>query len=106
MGAGVTGLTFTRHLIECDGCGVIFGSREGFESQTEARAAAYAAGWRFPHVLTAKGKGSNQTSDACGECAPGWKPRQCGEKKSYARMLSKSEVSGLVATNRELNGEP
>lgn len=100
----MSSLTFTRYLIECDGCGAVFGSREGFESQTEARAAAYATGWRFPHVLTAKGVASNQTSDACGKCAPDWKPRQCGQKKQgFARMLSKSEVSKLIATNEELS---
>lgn len=91
----MTSLTFVRYLIQCEGCQAIFGSREGFESLTEARASAYGAGWRFPSQLTVKGSPSNRDSDVCGECFPTWKPIKSGQKTQGMRMLTKSEVERL-----------
>lgn len=94
----MTSVTLVRYLIECDGCLVIFGDHEGFDSHTEARAAAYGQGWRFPCRLKVNGQAGNQTSDVCPECLPDWQPQALIDKtrKNYGgRMLSKAEVAQL-----------
>jgi hypothetical protein len=95
----MTSVTLVRYLIECDGCLAIFGDHDGFESSTEARAAAYGQGWRFPNRLKANGEAGSQASDVCPECLPGWKPQALIDKKrkNYGgRMLSKAEVAQLA----------
>jgi hypothetical protein len=91
----VASLMLMRYLIECDGCKTVFGNRDGFESLTEARASAYAAGWRFPSQLTAHGVSSARTSDACPACVPDWKPERCGTTGQRQRALTRSEVEKL-----------
>lgn len=95
----MTSVTLVRYLIECDGCQVLFGDREGFESLTEARAAAYGQGWRFPNQLKANGQAAAQTSDVCAKCVPGWQPCPTGisarPRKNFQRMLTKAEVAQL-----------
>lgn len=85
-------LTIVRYLIECDGCQAKFGTREGFENLMEARAAAYAEGWRFPAQVGAKGQTIATFSDACPACVPEWKPQP---RSSRQRMLAKSEAAVL-----------
>lgn len=91
----MSSITLIRYLIDCDGCQAIFGDHEGFDSLTEARAAAYGQGWRFPNQLKANGQAATHTSDVCGECAPDWKPHASGEKRNFQRMLSRAEVDQL-----------
>ena len=91
----MSSLTLIRHLISCDGCQAIYGTAKGFDSQMEARASAYAAGWRFPNLMTTAGKPSTRTSDVCPACACNWTPQTNGAKTSRMRMLSKSEAAAL-----------
>lgn len=47
-----------------------------FSSSIEARAAAYAEGWRFPSKLTSDGSPSpSQVSDVCPDCGPDFAPQ-------------------------------
>jgi hypothetical protein len=70
----------------CDRCGATVGNDEAYRSATEARAAAYTLGWRFPANVNAKGELSASTSDACPECFPTWEPQQrCWRDKTYRR---------------------
>lgn len=94
-------LVFTRHLLNCDGCGLIFGTQRGFSSLTEARAAAYNAGWRFPNRVTASGKPANATSDVCPDCIEGWTPIQASKTINYQRALTLAEVARLPTGNAE-----
>ena len=97
-------LVFTRYVINCDGCESIFGDRRGFESLTEARAAAYMAGWRFPNRLNAKGVPANATSDVCPECIGAWVPVQARKVANHQRALTQAEVMQLPYADKELNG--
>lgn len=65
--------TITIYTIKCDGCDIRH--RETHDSIFEARAAAYAAGWRFPARVKANGENGRETNDVCPNCAPGWKAR-------------------------------
>jgi hypothetical protein len=88
-------LSFLRHLIECDGCKVTFGDQQGFDSLTEARALAYAAGWRFPHMVDAKGKATKRTSDVCPDCLSTWTAEQFGKTGQRQRVLTVTEAAKL-----------
>ncbi|MGI5162772.1 hypothetical protein ACQEU3_47200 [Spirillospora sp. CA-253888] len=67
-----------RVVLECDGCQAIYGAPTGVASDTEARAAAYNDGWRFPTLVSrTTGKPMRGTSDVCPACAPDWKARTC-----------------------------
>jgi hypothetical protein len=90
-------LVFTRFLLNCDGCGVIFGDQRGFGSLTEARASAYNAGWRFPNRVTAQGKPAAAASDACPDCIDTWTPIQAGRTINHQRALTLAQVSRLPA---------
>jgi sarcosine oxidase delta subunit len=64
----------TYSAIECDGCQQRL--KGDFSSATEARAAAYADGWRFPLRVNASGDAvRSRANDVCGECLPDWIPR-------------------------------
>lgn len=87
-------ITFTHHLIGCDGCDAVFGMNLGACSLTEMRAAAYAAGWRFPPQLTAKSRRiATKTSDVCPACTGTWEPQAAGQ--SLARVLSAGQAAEL-----------
>jgi hypothetical protein len=78
-----------RNVLECDGCKAIFAAPMGHISPMEARAAAYADGWRFPNLVNKHGETTNQTSDACPECIPTWEPR---ERTTRQRQATQAEV--------------
>jgi hypothetical protein len=59
----------TRDILICDGCAV---EQPEAASATEARANAWAEGWRFPRRATISGAPSSRTSDVCPGCLPGW----------------------------------
>lgn len=88
-------LSFIRYLINCDGCKAVYGDRDGFESLTEARATAYAKGWRFPNRMTSTGTQAVATSDVCPACLFNWKPQVAGKIANRQRVLVKSEVASL-----------
>lgn len=74
-------------ILECDGCGTELNAGEQFRTSMEARAAAYAAGWRFPARITSTGKASAQRgSDVCPTCVPGWKPEPLKARHGYQRL--------------------
>lgn len=85
-------LIIVRYVIGCDGCNATFGTRAGFESLTEARAAAYGEGWRFPAQTGAKGQPIATSSDVCPACTDAWQPRP---RSSRQRMLTKSQINQL-----------
>lgn len=99
----MSSLTFTRYLINCDGCEVIFGDQQGFSSLTEARAVAYSAGWRFPNRLNTKGVPANATSDVCPKCIGKWEAPTGRKVASYQRALTLAEVALLP---RPEGGQP
>jgi hypothetical protein len=68
----VSGHVVSRYILGCDGCGA---ERPEESTSMEARAAAYADGWRFPSKVTAHGTQSSNTSDVCPKCLPDWEPR-------------------------------
>lgn len=70
----MSGRTVTRYEMKCDGCNVVFGENGEFRTAIEARAAAYAAGWRFPpkERIGGRGPSQKQISDVCPKCAPDW----------------------------------
>jgi hypothetical protein len=71
----VSGKTITRYVLKCDGeCGTERGANGEYENAMEARAAAYADGWRFPSKTTMNGKTSAQSCDVCPECLPTFDP--------------------------------
>jgi hypothetical protein len=67
----------------------------GFSSLTEARAAAYGQGWRFPNRITTQDKPAAATSDACPACIDGWTPIQAGKTLNHQRSLTLAEVALL-----------
>ncbi|MEU9558008.1 hypothetical protein [Streptomyces fumanus] len=79
-------LSISSVILHCDGCNKPLNDGETFRSSTEARAAAYAAGWRFPPMATKTGKLSAQGSDACPECLPNWKTLPLASRHSYQRL--------------------
>lgn len=69
--ASVSARVVTRLILVCDGCGTEF---DEHPNATEARAAAYGAGWRYPSKVKANGTQATRTSDVCPKCLPGWVP--------------------------------
>lgn len=67
----MSGRIVSRFILVCDGCQAEFGQ---YPSATEARAAAYGQGWRFPAKVTAHGTPSSRAADVCPKCLPTWKP--------------------------------
>ena len=91
----MAGLTIIRYLVNCDGCGAIFGDQLGFETHMQARALAYAEGWRFPSQFTAKGAPGNRTFDVCPSCIGTWGPTQKSKVPNSYRQLSRAEIGAL-----------
>ncbi|MEA5366045.1 hypothetical protein VA596_41410 [Amycolatopsis sp., V23-08] len=87
-------LTFQLTVISCDGgeCEAVFGTPDGFLSAMDARAAAYAAGWRFPNHTTRSGNAARTTSDVCPVCVPGWTAQKQGQRH---RQLTLNEARKL-----------
>jgi hypothetical protein len=77
-------VTVTRIVLECDGCGATFGGPIGQANPMEARAAAYAEGWRFPNRVGRDGGLVSSTNDACPACSPTWEPRERGSHQREA----------------------
>lgn len=75
--------TLTRYTIKCDGCGAHHS--ETHDSILEARAAAYAAGWRYPARYKASGSNSRETDDVCPACVAEWKPRPVTDRWARRR---------------------
>jgi hypothetical protein len=97
-------VTFTRHAITCDGCGAVFPADLDAAGLAEIRAAAYAAGWRFPPRVNAKsGRAAVRASDACPACIGTWKPQVAGQ--SPPRVLSASEAADFVRLLAESGGQ-
>ncbi len=85
----MTAVQIFRLLIQCEGCGVLFGKPLGFISSEDARAAAAEAGWTFPPKFNKRTqKPTGRNSDVCPDCSPDWTPRSAPSK---ARYISQSE---------------
>jgi hypothetical protein len=71
----MSGKTITRYMLKCDGpCGQERGGGGEYENAMEARAAAYAEGWRFPSKVLMNGKTATSSSDVCPDCLPSFDP--------------------------------
>lgn len=70
----MSGRTITRYVLTCDGCGTERGNEGGYENAMEARAAAYADGWRYPSKTRKGGAPSTRTCDVCPKCLPTFDP--------------------------------
>jgi hypothetical protein len=71
-------------VLACDGCSTELGTDGQFRTAMDARAAAYAAGWRFVAKLKkdgqpAGGLSPTNTSDVCPKCLPTFRPQYRGE---------------------------
>ncbi|WP_242890141.1 hypothetical protein [Actinomadura litoris] len=77
-------VTVTRIVLACDGCGTTFGGPVGLLNPMEARAAAYAEGWRFPNRLGRHGELVSATSDVCPGCIDDWEPRERAPRQREA----------------------
>ncbi|WP_150232247.1 hypothetical protein [Streptomyces filamentosus] len=94
-------LSFHRYLIECDGCQARHGEPDGRRTSDEARAAAYADGWRFPAMIKSNGKPGASVSDVCPACITDWAPVRWGASRSRYLMSSEAPPTGP-----ELQAEP
>jgi hypothetical protein len=88
-------LSFQRYLVECDGCQNRHGEPDGRRTSEEARAAAYADGWRFPAMVKSDGKPGASTSDVCPKCVPNWTPVRWGVRRGRALKQSEAPSTGL-----------
>lgn len=79
------------HTLVCDGCQTTFGNDVYYASVIEARAAAYAAGWRFPERIRASGGESKTVNDVCPKCEPGWERQPA--PNNWAARRAKREAS-------------
>lgn len=95
-------IQITGYLLECNGCKALFGG-DGIvgSSVMEVRAAAYAAGWRFPAKVGAKGSPSTRVSDVCPSCLPDWKPENWLHTGNH-RAATQAEAMRLLG--RTLRG--
>jgi hypothetical protein len=85
----MSGRQVMRFVLCCDGCGK---ERTEAASAIEARASAYADGWRFPARARTNGSASPKASDVCPPCLPGWETRPAGNGQP-ANRLSKEEAA-------------
>lgn len=87
----MSGKTITRYRVTCDGgCGKTRGDEGQFANAMEARAALYAAGWRFPPKIIRTGRVSpHHYSDVCPDCLPTFQEQPC-------RPATPSSGSGLT----------
>ncbi len=79
-------------ILLCDGCSAEMGTEGQYRTAMDARAAAYALGWRFVPMVTASGDLSSATSDVCPSCQEGWVPQTRLTKRRGGRRL----VDGTV----------
>lgn len=85
-------VTVTRIVLECDGCGAIFGAPIGLAlNPMEARATAFAEGWRFPNRINGEGELLTTTNDVCPVCAPDWKPQMNAPRQREATQQEVKE---------------
>lgn len=68
--------TMQAVYLACDGCRAEIGVDGRYRSAMEARAGAYAEGWRFPNALRKNGTPSQNTHDVCPTCIGEWQPRE------------------------------
>lgn len=80
--------TVSFHTLVCDGCGAQFGMDTLYASTIEARAAAYAAGRRFPERYRARGGESKTVNDVCPTCEPGWQRQPAPSNWENRRQAS------------------
>lgn len=85
-------LAMTLYLMECDGCQSTLGLPNGYSSATEARAAAYAEGWRYPPQPTKTGKVGARTFDVCPACLPEWRPEHRAASRTRAILMFEVEA--------------
>ena len=76
--------TVTRYFVSCHGCGAQT-EDGGHDTPFEARAAAYAAGWRYPARVRTNGERSKETDDVCPKCIDAWKPRPATDRWAASR---------------------
>ncbi|MFF8829126.1 hypothetical protein [Streptomyces sp. NPDC015131] len=88
----MSSVTFSRYILECDGCKKPHGYPHGHNSAQEARIAAYIDGWRFPPMVRADGSTGVRTNDICDECMPTWTPQQWRPGRGSGRRLSIQEA--------------
>lgn len=98
----------TRVILICDGCATEHGAPDGHPSATEARAAAYADGWRFPPQLRADGQPGTSASDACPQCLPNWQPQKRVARSGYRSQSGDVRKYGrrVVRTGSEETTQP
>ena len=72
--------TVMRYYVSCHGCGAQTDDG-GHDSHFEARAAAYAEGWRYPARVRTDGSASKETDDVCPKCVPSWTPRPATKRR-------------------------
>ena len=78
----MSGRVVSRFVLACDGCGT---EREEAPTSIEARASAYADGWRYPAKVKANGDPAMaDQSDLCPKCLPDWKPVPARKPKQYS----------------------
>lgn len=88
--------TISLHTLVCDGCSSQFGTEIRYASAIEARAAAYADGWRFPERVRKTRGESKSVSDVCPNCVDGWQPQPAPDPWKNRRNNSPS--NGNIAT--------
>ena len=88
----MSAITFSRYVLECDGCKKRHGEPNGHNSSNEARIAAYIDGWRFPPMVRANGTYGSRTNDICDECIPTWVPKQWQPGRGSGRRLGRDEA--------------
>lgn len=91
-------LTFSRYVLQCDGCKARHGEPDGHNSAHEARIAAYIDGWRYPSMVRADGTIGTRTSDVCPACMPTWMPRRWRERDKSRRLRNAEAPSAEPGT--------
>lgn len=82
----MTALHINTVVLQCDGCGSQLLNGQPFPSTTEARAAAYGQGWRFPNQISQRtGQPVQTASDACPNCLTNWAPQTNEPRPRYQR---------------------
>lgn len=76
--------TLLKYFISCHGCGTR-AEGEGHDTPFEARAAAYAAGWRYPARTRTNGSLAKETDDVCPKCIGDWTARPATDRWANRR---------------------
>ena len=82
--------TLTKCFVRCDSCGTATDDG-GHENHFQARAAAYASGWRFPSRKKADGAPSKETNDVCPKRLDGWDPPAATDRWANRRRAGRDE---------------